>query len=87
MYTAYNKIFVYLLQSELSGVQSAECERLILPLGGGESALRVCASLLGAGPTASPMHPHHLPGIVTRCTKLRITLFTELVEKEMILTG
>lgn len=43
-------------------MQSAECERLTQPLGGGESALRVCAALLGAGPQASPMHPHHLPG-------------------------
>lgn len=43
-------------------MQSAECERLTQALGGGESALRVCAALLGAGPQASPMHPHHLPG-------------------------
>ncbi|KAG6464463.1 hypothetical protein O3G_MSEX014531 [Manduca sexta] len=48
-------------KTELSGIQSAECERLAQPLGGGESALRVCAALLGAGPHASPMHPHHLP--------------------------
>ncbi|XP_052754599.1 probable E3 ubiquitin-protein ligase HERC2 isoform X2 [Galleria mellonella] len=48
-------------KTELSGIQSAEPERLSQPLGGGESALRVCASLLGAGPQASPMHPHHLP--------------------------
>ncbi|XP_022827451.1 probable E3 ubiquitin-protein ligase HERC2 [Spodoptera litura] len=48
-------------KTELSGIQSAEGDRLSLPLGGGESALRVCAALLGAGPQASPMHPHHLP--------------------------
>ncbi|CAB3255423.1 unnamed protein product [Arctia plantaginis] len=46
---------------ELGSVQSAESERLAQPLAGGESALRVCAALLGAGPQASPMHPHHLP--------------------------
>ncbi|XP_048005438.1 probable E3 ubiquitin-protein ligase HERC2 [Leguminivora glycinivorella] len=46
---------------ELSGIQSIESERLITPLGGGESGLRVCAALLGAGPQATPMHPHHLP--------------------------
>ncbi|CAG9575570.1 unnamed protein product [Danaus chrysippus] len=46
---------------DLTSVQSAECERLSQVLGGGESALRVCAALLGAGPQASPMHPHHLP--------------------------
>ncbi|XP_047031157.1 probable E3 ubiquitin-protein ligase HERC2 [Helicoverpa zea] len=48
-------------KTELIGIQSAESDRLSLPLGGGESALRVCAALLGAGPQASPMHPHHLP--------------------------
>ncbi|KAJ0180993.1 hypothetical protein K1T71_003078 [Dendrolimus kikuchii] len=48
-------------KTELSGLQNAECDRLSQPLGGGESALRVCAALLGAGPQASPMHPHHLP--------------------------
>ncbi|XP_041973907.1 probable E3 ubiquitin-protein ligase HERC2 [Aricia agestis] len=48
-------------KSDLSGVQSAECGRLSLALGGGESALRVCAALLGAAPQASPVHPHHLP--------------------------
>ncbi|CAB3257193.1 unnamed protein product [Arctia plantaginis] len=46
---------------ELGSVQSAESERLAQPLAGGESALRVCAALLGAGPQASPMHPHYLP--------------------------
>lgn len=55
---------IILFQSELSGILSAESDRLIHPLGGGESALRVCAALLGAGPQASPMHPHHLPGMV-----------------------
>ncbi|XP_045760290.1 probable E3 ubiquitin-protein ligase HERC2 isoform X8 [Maniola jurtina] len=48
-------------KTDLNSVQSAECERLSQALGGGESALRVCAALLGAGPQASPMHPHHLP--------------------------
>ncbi|KAI5642407.1 regulator of chromosome condensation (RCC1) repeat domain-containing protein [Phthorimaea operculella] len=33
-------------KTELSSVQSAESDRLIQPLGGGESALRVCAALL-----------------------------------------
>nr|XP_026484631.1 probable E3 ubiquitin-protein ligase HERC2 isoform X1 [Vanessa tameamea] len=46
---------------DLNSIQSVECERLAQALGGGESALRVCAALLGAGPQASPMHPHHLP--------------------------
>ncbi|XP_013183359.2 probable E3 ubiquitin-protein ligase HERC2 [Amyelois transitella] len=49
---------------ELSGIQSIEPERLIQSLGGGESGLRVCAALLGAGPQAKPMHPHHLPADV-----------------------
>ncbi|CAH0722311.1 unnamed protein product, partial [Brenthis ino] len=48
-------------KADLNSVQSAECERLSQALGGGESALRVCAALLGAGPQASPMHAHHLP--------------------------
>ncbi|CAH2068345.1 unnamed protein product, partial [Iphiclides podalirius] len=51
---------------ELSGVTNAECERLPQALGGGESALRVCAALLGASPNASPVHPHHLPGTTER---------------------
>ncbi|CAK1599489.1 unnamed protein product [Parnassius mnemosyne] len=46
---------------ELNSVRSAECERLAQALGGGESALRVCAALLGAAPSALPLHPHHLP--------------------------
>lgn len=54
---------VQTFQCELGSVQSAESERLAQPLAGGESALRVCAALLGAGPQASPMHPHHLPGM------------------------
>lgn len=54
-------------QVDLTSVQSAECERLSQVLGGGESALRVCAALLGAGPQASPMHPHHLPGTYYLC--------------------
>ncbi|XP_038209104.1 probable E3 ubiquitin-protein ligase HERC2 [Zerene cesonia] len=48
-------------KTDLNSVQNLECEKLSHPLGGGESALRVCAALLGAGPQASPMHPHHLP--------------------------
>ncbi|CAH2243797.1 jg12710 [Pararge aegeria aegeria] len=51
-------------KTDLNSVQSAECERLPQALGGGESALRVCVALLGAGPQASPMHPHHLPADV-----------------------
>ncbi|XP_068628740.1 probable E3 ubiquitin-protein ligase HERC2 [Battus philenor] len=49
---------------DLSSITSAECERLPQALGGGESALRVCAALLGATPNASPVHPHHLPAEV-----------------------
>ncbi|XP_022131000.2 probable E3 ubiquitin-protein ligase HERC2 [Pieris rapae] len=48
-------------KTDLNSVQSIECEKLSHPLVGGESALRVCAALLGAGPQASPLHPHHLP--------------------------
>ncbi|KAL4709830.1 hypothetical protein ACJJTC_001284, partial [Scirpophaga incertulas] len=48
-------------KTELGDVQSAESERLTQPLGGGESALRVCAALLGAGPHATSIHPLHLP--------------------------
>ncbi|CAG4926206.1 unnamed protein product [Colias eurytheme] len=48
-------------KTDINSVQNLECEKLSHPLGGGESALRVCAALLGAGPQASPMHPHHLP--------------------------
>ncbi|XP_028033518.1 probable E3 ubiquitin-protein ligase HERC2 [Bombyx mandarina] len=50
-----------IVKTELNSIQNSECERLAQPLGGGESALRVCAALLGAGPQASPLHPHHLP--------------------------
>ncbi|KAL0895990.1 hypothetical protein ABMA27_011981 [Loxostege sticticalis] len=51
-------------KTELNCLSNAESERLTQPLGGGESALRVCAALLGAGPHSSPMHPHHLPAEV-----------------------
>ncbi|CAH0405793.1 unnamed protein product [Chilo suppressalis] len=51
-------------KTELSGLESAEIERLPQPLGGGESSLRVCAALLGAGPHTSSIHPHHLPAEV-----------------------
>ncbi|XP_045542472.1 probable E3 ubiquitin-protein ligase HERC2 [Papilio machaon] len=49
---------------ELSGVTSAESERMSQALGGGESALRVCAALLGVIPNACPVHTHPLPADV-----------------------
>ncbi|VVD02571.1 unnamed protein product [Leptidea sinapis] len=57
-------------KTELTNVENIECEKLSHPLGGastgvcGESALRVCAALLGAGPVTSPLHQHHLPAEV-----------------------
>ncbi|XP_049884481.1 probable E3 ubiquitin-protein ligase HERC2 isoform X2 [Pectinophora gossypiella] len=75
-------------KTELSGVQSAECDRLIQPLSGGESALRVCAALLGAGPQASPMHPHHLPAEldVYGLRKQQIELLTLCAVRGMLTT-
>ncbi|KAJ2946601.1 hypothetical protein O0L34_g12657 [Tuta absoluta] len=75
-------------KTELSSVQSAESDRLIQPLGGGESALRVCAALLGAEPQASPMHPHHLPAEldVYGLRKQQIELLTLCAVRGMLTT-
>ncbi|CAG9110142.1 unnamed protein product [Plutella xylostella] len=49
---------------EMGGLMNAESERLPHPLGGGESALRVCAALLGAPPPPPGARPCHLPAEV-----------------------
>lgn len=46
---------------ELTNAQNAEASRISIPLGGGESWLRVCATMLGAGPKIDSTHPHHMP--------------------------
>ncbi|XP_072935158.1 probable E3 ubiquitin-protein ligase HERC2 [Epargyreus clarus] len=50
-------------KAQVSEVSSAECARLPQALGGGESALRVAAALLGAGPhaAAAAPAPQHQP--------------------------